>query len=185
MEEELKEQIAFFIEDESYFEKYKSVVPLWDYYLVRLFKFVPKKSKMTTTILVPNSMGEWLPSTGVLDSKAFPLVKVIKVGPDAKRNDIRPGEVYTVPSQEILGDSFNPDYIHMINTFKTPGGKQGSVVNLPDGVPQKIANVEKFWELDMFVLPENYGKLTDEDRLTYLIPSSKFKTRYEFSQHNN
>lgn len=181
MQKELREQIENFIKDESYFPKYKNIVPLWDYYLVRLFKFKPKKSQMTTIIYVPNSQGEWLPSTGVLDEKLFPLIKVIKVGPEAKRDDVKPGDVYTVPSQEILGESFNPDFLHMINTFKTPGGNQGSVVNLPAGVPQKIKNVEKYWELDMFVLPENYGKPTEDDKLTYLIPSSKLKTRYEFS----
>lgn len=179
MKEEYKKQLKKFIEDESYFKDYEGIKPLWDFYLVRVFKFTPEESKMQKTIMVPDAQGNWNPATEVLKSKILPIVKVIRISPDAKSESIKIGGVYTVPTNEILGEDWNPDYMHMINTFKTPGGKQGSVVNLPDGVPQKIPKVEKYWNLNMFVLPKNFGYPTDEDKLTYLIPSSKLKSEYE------
>lgn len=185
LEENFKQSLRDFIEDDSYFPDYKGYIPLGDKVLIRLFKFTPREDLKEhlgkTEILLPGVLdGNWKPKIQALSEKIFPIAKVIRKGMRVNEDFIKEGGVYTVPYEEVLGTQWNPDFLHLVQTFAGKSGNQGKLVNIPEDMPQKLPKMAIEWARYKFSMPDRLGKETEDDKLTFLIPTIKLESIYEF-----
>lgn len=184
LQTEFDKQIEDFAKDESYFADYARYTPRKDKVLVKLFKFTMDDVPVgSTTILMPSQLpserGQWKPSVVTTNEKVYPIVKVIKVGKDVK--DVKVGQMYVVPHADIIGDSFNPEFMFLMNNFVKQGKKMG-LADVPEDMEQRISNLEKNWERYKFSMPDRVGSETSTDKLIYLIPELKLEADYELNQ---
>lgn len=180
LQQDFYNQLNYFLDDTSEQELYKKYTPLKEEILVKLFKFIPERKTETlgkSRILVKSALnGAWKPSDEVKNEKIFPICKVIKVGKGVK-GDIDTGKAYIVPYNDVNGDSWDPDFMFMVQNFAKQG-RQGSMTEIPEGMRQKISNLEKNWERYRFSMPDRLGDETEDDRLVYLIPELKLVAEY-------
>lgn len=185
LEENFVQSLRDFITDDSYFPEYSGYIPLGDKVLIRLFKFTPREDLKgelgTTEILLPGALdGNWKPKSQALSEKIFPIAKVIRKGLRAGDAHIEEGKIYTVPYEEILGTQWNPDFLHLVQTFAGKSGNQGKLVNIPEDMPQRLPKMAIEWARYKFSMPDRLGKETEDDKLTFLIPTIKLESIYAF-----
>lgn len=183
LEENFREELEHFISDTSYFDEYRGFNPLSNKVLVKLFRFTPKdnlkKELGETEILMPGALdGKWKPKTQAMAEKIFPIVKVIKRGMGVIDEFVKEGGVYTVPYEEITGTQWNPDFLHLVNTFGK-SGNQGQLVNIPKDMPQRLPKMAIEWARYKFSMPDRLSKETEDDKLVFLIPTLKLESIYE------
>lgn len=186
LQQEFSEQLKEFASDRSIFDEYKQFTPREKDVIVKVFKFTPSNNKSLGekhVILMKNDMtGEFTPRTVAQKEKIYPIVRLIAVNETVRESlDLEVGALYTVPVEEITGTSFNPEFLHLMQNFAKQG-KQGSFVNVPEDMPQRLPNIEIQWQNYKFPRPDRVGDVTENDRLVFLIPSLKLKTRYELAQ---
>lgn len=183
MQVEYVKALKEFYTDESYFEEFKDCEPLGKEVLVKIFFFQPpkvlasKRALGETELIISSKFDNQLKTTTqALYERYYPIVKVIKKGTDAELEKIKIGELYTVPSVDIEGEQWNPDFLHYMNTFaKADNGKQGVVHTPPDMTP-KIQSIKLTWEKYKFQVP---GSVKESDGSIYLVPHIKLKTPYK------
>lgn len=184
LQKEFDEQLALFATNEDYFADYRKYTPLRKEILVKLFKFTPsdKEGLGDTGLFMVKSeiSGEFKPRTMALSEKIYPIVKVIKVGADIVDSLIKPGKLYTVPWNDVIGTAWNPDFLGMMNGFAKKG-ETGAVINIPADMEQRISNLELTWERYKFSMPDRVRDETKDDKLVYLIPEPKLTSIYEFN----
>lgn len=166
-------------------EEYKGYQPLGDKILVKLFKFSPrdelKEELGKSEIYVQSKLdGSFKPKSIAMSEKIFPIVKVIKKGLGVNNESIEEGGSYTVPYDEVTGEQWNPDFLHLVQTFSGKSGNQGKLVNVPEDMPQKLPKLYIDWVRYKFSMPDRLTKETDEDKLVYLIPSIKLESIYTY-----
>lgn len=110
-----------------------------------------------------------------MNKKTFPIVKIIKVGRDSD-DGFKKGDIVLVPSTDILGDDWNPKFLHIMQYQQSSNMKPV----LPEGMRQRISNVEIKWDKYRFVKPWVLDP-QNQDTLTYLIPQSKVKGYFNVS----
>lgn len=185
LQKDFDEQLKAFIDDNSYFEEYRKFSPLKKEILVKLFKFVPKNKEglgYSGVFMVKNEISnEYKPRTVSLSEKIYPIVKVIKTGVAIDDESISSGKIYTVPWNDVIGTSWNPDFLNLMQTFAKKG-ENGSIANVPADMDQRIPNLEINWERYKFSMPDRVSDETDEDKLVYLIPELKLTSLYEFNK---
>lgn len=144
-------------------------------YLVRLFKMDISSFKGYVTLNYSWSpiLKNWKLSDQKMTEGILPIAKIIAIGKSIDSKKYSVGDIVLVPSCDIIGDDWNPKFLHVMQ-FQQSKGMQPV---LPDGMEQRIPNVEKNWEHYKFVRPW-VPKPTQVDNLTYLIPESKVKGRF-------
>lgn len=174
--EKFEVQLAEFIKDESYFEEYDIVSPMNGDVLVRIMQAsIPKYGRERVTLEQDPNTGEWVPGSEIINTMVINYVKIIRMDPEFDYADkrIQEGAVFSVPAADVIGEEWNPDFLHLVNTFgKT--GDQGKLIHIPDGMRQKIDAIEINWKKYMFIHP-NHLIATPEDKLTYMIPRPKLR----------
>lgn len=177
-EQEFETAKIKFKEDESYFPDFEGCDPIGKEVLVKIFKFQVSEDLASKgffgkeILLVPSKLnGEWVSKTQEKYNRYFPFVKVIKKGNFEELKNIKIGELYIVPSDDVVGDEWNPEFMHLMNTFGKADGKMG-VVHTPHEIPQKLQKIEVHWSRYKFSNP----KSAKDDGLYYLLPYSKIKT---------
>lgn len=183
LQEEFIEAQKQFRDDKSYFKSFESCEILGKEVLVKVFKFVPskelgeKKTFGTTPLMVKSKLnGDLITTTQALYERFYPIVKVIKKGDSPELNNIEEGKLYIVPTDDIVGDDWNPDFLHYMNTFaKAANGKQG-IVHTPEEMHQKIPKIEINWSRYKFNNPMSVE--VDND-CYFIIPYIKLKTQYK------
>lgn len=177
-EREFEEAKIRFKEDESYFEDFEGCDPLGKEVLVKLFKFEISKDLASKgffgkeLLLVPSKLnGEWVTKAQEKYNQFYPFVKVIKKGNFEELKNIKIGGIYIVPSDDVVGEEWNPEFLHLMNTFGKADGKMG-VVHTPQEIPQKLQKIEVHWSRYKFSNP----KSTKDENLYYLLPYNKIKT---------
>lgn len=182
LEQSYTDQLVSFIKDDSYFKFYEKFAPLKEKSLVKLFRYIPPEETGTALLGLSTKMvqsivtGEWSQTTVDLPYIVMPIVKIIKKGRDVKDTELVEGGVYIVAYSDIMGESFNPDFMWMMQNF-AKNGKNG-IVHIPDDMPQKLPNLEKNWERYKFYMPDKLGRPTDDEKMVYLIPENKFDAIY-------
>lgn len=182
MQVEYVKALKDFYSDESYFDEFKDCEPLGKEVLVKIFFFQPPKELASkralgeTELIISSKFDKQLKTTTqALYERYYPVVKVIKKGSDKDLENIKIGELYTVPAVDIEGEQWNPDFLHYMNTFaKVDNGKQG-IVHTPPDMPPKIQSIKLTWDRYKFQVP---GSVKESDGSIYLIPSVKLKTPY-------
>jgi len=188
--EELKEEfnvcINAFAKDRSYFKNYDRYEPLGQEVLVRLFTFKPREDVIKRNplfgehdiwITSPLNQQPIKQSQAILD-KMYPIVMIIKLGKTCDpAKALVEGDLYTIPYDDVVGNSFNPEFLDAMNTYARQGGKS-SLAHLPSDIPQKISNIHKHWERYQFSMPDRFDNPTEDDKLTYLIPDLKIKAKF-------
>lgn len=181
IQEEFYKQLEEFQKDSSA-EDYRRYSPRNQRVLIKLFKFIPKDSQEklgTKSILIKSSLdGSWKPSDVAETERIYPIAKVLKVGKAVEDKDIVEGQLYVLPFDDVMGTSWNPDFLHLMNTFGKKGN-QASLAHIPDDMPQRISNLEREMKRYKFSMPDRIGNETEDDKLVYLIPSSKLEAIYE------
>lgn len=184
---EYNKALTEFIADDTCLTDYASCEPQNREVLVKIFKFVASdelkenKALGTTKMFLPKGLkgGYELGSTAVKD-KFYPVVKIIKVGENAGKQDgknIVQGQTWTVPVMDVDGDDWNPEFLHYMNTFaKAEGSKQG-LVHVPGDMLQKLPRIEIYWDKYIYHNPRLLKH--DEENLVYLIPDIKLKTQFK------
>lgn len=172
--------IKEFYEDNSYFDGFKDCEPFGKEVLVKIFHFTPSRTLANrralgqTSLIISGKFDKELKTTteAVYD-KYYPVVKVIKKGPELPNIEI--GALYAVPAIDVEGKQWNPDFLHYMNTFaRADNGKQG-MVHVPEDMPQKIDSLVLNWDRYRFKMP---GSVEESNGDFYLIPSVKLKTPY-------
>jgi hypothetical protein len=182
LEEDLMKQLADFKADNSILPEYERFNPRSERVLVQVFKFVPSDSSVimgNSPILTVSPLdGRLKPSTISKHEKIFPIVKVLKKGAFSPEW-VEDGALYIVPYNDVVGETWNPDFQFMMQSFsqKKGDGKPG-MVTIPDDMEQKLQKIEVNWERYKFSMPDRIGKETDTDKLVYLIPSLKLEADY-------
>ena len=182
LEQSYTDQLVNFIKDDSYFKYYEKFAPLKEKSLVKLFRFIPPEETGTALLGLSTKMvqsivtGEWSQTAVDLPYIILPIVKIIKKGREVKDTQLVEGGVYIVAYSDIMGESFNPDFMWMMQNF-AKNGKNG-IVHIPDDMPQKIPNIEKNWERYKFYMPDKLGRPSDDEKMVYLIPENKFDAIY-------
>ena len=151
-------------------------------YLVRIFKMDVSKFQDIKT-----NYFDWSPILKKFTLKekqqgitVFPIVKILKLGKRVDPNGnlealglkYNVGDICIVSSHEILGDDWNPAFMSYMGFQEQRA--QGMTPKVPEGLRQRIPNVEKNWDRYQFIRPW-VAKPEEKDYLTYLIPSSKIK----------
>lgn len=176
-------QIKEFKEDNSYEEEYRRFSPRKDKVLVKVFRFTPSDKAFdlgSSPILTISPIdGVLKPSKVSKNEKLFPIVKIIKKGKEASA-DLEEGKLYVVPYNDIVGDTWNPDFQWMMQNFsqKRGDGKPG-LVTIPDDMPQRLNKIDVHWERYKFSMPDRIGDEQSADKLVYLIPELKLEADYE------
>jgi len=183
IEEEFKDYFYKFVYNKLDSTDYENYFPLGDEVLVEIFSFIPSKKSEellgTKHIMVKTKHGEWKPSVVANSEKILPLVRVIRIGNGVTNPRIAVGQVYTVSPDEVLSEEWNPDFLHLANTFARAPGSQGKLVNVPDEMPQKLPALDKNWQKYRFVKADTMEDRSEKDRYIYLIPTLKLKTLYK------
>lgn len=180
LEKDLKNQLRQFKNAKE--KNYESYRFYRDRCLVKVFKFKPSDETVQmsqSAIMIQSPLnGEWRTSYEVNNEKLFPIVKVIKKGSEAP-DWVKEGNLYTVPYNDVVGDTWNPDFQWMMQNFakKNNKGKPG-IVTIPDDMEQRIPKLDVHWERYKFSMPDRIGKEEEEDKIVYLIPSLKLEADY-------
>lgn len=145
-------------------------------YLVRIFKMDVSEFKNFVSLEY-----EWSPikqnyklKDVPMTENTFPIVKILAVGEGVKSDKYQVGDVCLVPSTDIIGEDWNPKFLHIMQFQDSKGMKP----KIPKGMRQTIPNVEVNWERYKFVRPW-LPEPEEKDHLTYLIPEAKIRGRYK------
>lgn len=171
-QQQVDKQLKQFSNNKDYVEKYKNDEVLHKDVIVRIFKFVPE-TEIKKSILIPDDNGEFKPSSVVIEVRYFPLVQILNVGRDCD-GKYEIGGVYTVPEHEIAGDDWNPQYLHLMQSFQMQG-KQ--LVHVPENMKQKLPNVQINWNRYLYEKTWEAVDSKEREAEVYLIPESKLRTR--------
>lgn len=150
-----------------------------DYYLVRVFSMDVSQFSDYKTLEYEWSrvLKQWKLTDKQLKNNTFPIVKILKVargfGKD-NPNKYNEGDVCIVPGDDIVGDDWNPKFLHVMQFQNS----QNMTPVLPDGMSQRIPKIQITWNKYLFVRPWKIEP-EYEDRLTYLIPSTLIKGEYK------
>lgn len=183
LEKEFEERLRDFVEDDSHIETYRRFKPRGDRVLVKVFKFVPSDPKLkagekSPILTVSKLDGTLKPAMVARHEKFFPIVKILKIGSNVS-SDIKVGNLYVVPHNDVVGEKWNPDFQWMMQNFsKKRGDGKPSVVTIPDDMPQKLLAIDVQWERYKFSMPDRLGDETNDDKLVYLIPTLKIEADY-------
>ena len=182
LQDDLYDQLTTLKKDDSHETKYRRFKPRRDRVLVQVFKFVPSDSTVEfgrSTILVKSPLdGVLKPSSIAQNERIFPIVKVLKKG-DESPDWVKEGELYTVPYNDVVGETWNPEFQWMMQNFsQKKGDGKPSVVTIPDDMPQKLSKLDVQWERYKFSMPDQVGEEVVEDKLVFLIPSLKIEADY-------
>jgi hypothetical protein len=182
LQKDLLKQLKEFKETDLDANKYSHYTLRRDKVLVRVFKFVPtSKAVMSKSVILTVSPldGVFKPSAVAQHEKLYPIVKIIDVGAEAP-DWIKKGELYTVPFNDVVGDTWNPDFQWMMQNFgkKNNDGDKPGMVTIPDDMEQRIPKLDVNWERYKFSMPDRIGDELEEDKLVYLIPSLKIEADY-------
>jgi len=157
---------------EDHGSEYEGIEFDHDDYLVRIFKMDVSGFKGFITLEYEWSV--YLKNFKLKDKPAtenlFPIVKILKKGQGIKSDKYKEGDVVLVPSNDILGEDWNPKFIQVMQYQDSRNMKPV----LPEGMRQSIPNVEKNWDRYKFVRPW-VPKPEEIDHLTYLIPETKVR----------
>lgn len=182
LQKDMFEQLARFKEADEHTAKYARFVPRRDKILVQVFKFVPSDSNVklgkSSILMVSPLDGKLKPSSVAKAEKIFPIIKVLKKGHEAP-DWVEVGALYTVPWNDVVGETWNPDFQWMMQNFskKSNDGKP-SMVTIPEDMPQKLSKLDVQWERYKFSMPDSIGEEASEDKLVYLIPTMKIEADY-------
>ena len=182
MQKEFDVKLKEFAEKDHKSE-YERFTPMGDKVIISLFKFQPSSELQSelgqSEILVQSQLdGKFKPKTVALSEKIFPIAKVIKRGCNVTNELIKEGQLYTVPYEEVTGEQWNPDFLHLVQTFSGKSGNQGKLVNIPEDMPQKLPKLYIDWVRYKFSMPDRLQDETDTDKLVYIVPSLKLETMY-------
>lgn len=190
LERQFRQQLSDFATDESYFSEYDRFTPIGAVAVVKLFNFEPdlKGGLGSTKLYLPSPLtGEYRQQEATVRNRIFPIVKVIKLGignwgeenSTIPREALKEGGIYVVPYTDVIGEQWNPDFLHLVNTFAGAGGKQGKLVNTPQGMPQKITNLSQRWGMYEFSMPDQLFVNEEEVKLIYQVPVIKLRSIYQ------
>jgi len=182
LQEDLYNQLEELVKDNSHKKTYEKYVPRKDKILVKVFKFIPSDKDVklgnSPILMISNLDGTLKPSSVAKNEKLFPIVKVLKVGSDVD-DWVKEGQLYIVPWNDIVGETWNPDFQWMMQNFSQKRGDgKPSVVTIPDDMPQKLLKIDVNWERYKFSMPDRIGDEDEEDKLVYLIPQLKLEADY-------
>ena len=165
LEDQFKEQLDEFLTGEDDYSKYSKYEPIGPKVLVKLFKFTPMEAddalgKQMIMVPDPLNRGKYKPSTVALNEKIFPIVKVIRKGSgdwgasSVAKDSVKVGDAYVVPYNDVVGMKINPDFLHMMQTYKGKTGSQGSLIKVTDemDVPQNLPALDINWARYKFSL---------------------------------
>lgn len=181
LEQEKQDQLKVFVNDMSL--GYTNFTPRNKRVLVKIFQFKPSvRSRLDQGLFMVKSDidQQWRPRTLAISEKLYPIVKVLRMA-NGCEPDVQVGKIYTVNVDDITGTSWNPEFLHALQTFAGKSGTQGSFTNVPENMPQRLPNIQIHWQKYKFGTPDRAGLPTEEDELIYLIPESELKTIYEFN----
>lgn len=175
LQAEFYEQLsAFLMIDES---DYDSITPLQDKVLVRLFEFKPKSDAVgTSAIYVPNLEGKWVKSEEAKYQSIYPIVKIVR----SDDEDYPVGKLFVVSRDEVVGEDWNPEFLHLVNTYQQQGNK-GGMIKAPEEMRQKIPRLEKNWARYHFGCVDQVAQQEESDDYIFLIPKLKMIAQYEYS----
>lgn len=156
--------------------------PRRDKVLVEVFKFIPtdESVSMGKSVLfgISELDGTLKPLSVIKNEKIFPIVKVLKKGTESP-DWIEEGSLYIVPYNDVVGETWNPDFQWMMQNFsQKKGDGKPSVVTIPEDMPQKLPKLDVNWERYKFSMPDRLGDEDEGDKLVYLIPSLKIEADY-------
>lgn len=185
------EQFDAFAKDDE-FGEYDRFTPIGAKVLVKLFKFSPEdpgESLGKQAIVIPDASGNLKPQAVALHEKVFPIVKVIKKGigdwgqSQVSKEDVQEGGLYIVPTNDVVGMKTNPEFLHMLQTYKGKQGSQGALIKVTDemNIPQNLPKLDIVWERYKFSMPDRLGEETEDDKLVFLIPAQKLEAKYELT----
>ncbi len=186
-EEDLKaEELKVKIEAERFSQEFRRQFTEWaaidhsvDYeglsfdhadYLVRIFSMDVKGFEGFITLEYEWShiIGKFKIKDKPATENVFPIVKILKIGEGVKSTKHKVGDIVLVPSNEILGEDWNPKFLHYMQ-FQDSKGMNPV---LPEGMKQSVPNVQKNWDRFMFIRPW-VPQPEEQDKLTYLIPEGR------------
>lgn len=184
IEKEFEDALKSFLNSPIEGDEYSKYTPIGDEVLIRLFRFSASDkigANLGSEMILTQSPldGSWKPSKVSSSEKVFPLVKIIRVGLGVTK-DLKEGDICTVPPEDVYGKTWNPDFLHLANTFAGKGGgAQGKLLNIPADMPQQIPSMEKNWSSYKFMKADVLGEVDEFDKLTFLVPTIKLKTLYK------
>lgn len=161
-----------FIKDESYFENFKNIDIVQGDVLVRLCVIVPPEDK-AGNIILQDEKGNFKKASQLLDTTYLPVVKVIKKGGTVENDKIEVGACYTVPPNEIMGDTTNPEFIHA-QQFKSEGQ---AALKLTKDIKPRLPKLVVNWGKYVFHNPWNFEEDERIDNEVFLIPWNKLKMK--------
>ena len=155
IEQDFNKKLRTFIEDKELPKAYANYTPIGDEVMIKLFKFIPsEQKKKKSSILMPGGIsGDFKEHTAAAHEKILPIAKILRIGLGVKR-ELKAGDICTVAPDDIMGKDWNPDFIHLMNSFVKEEGKQGKLANVPKGMPQEIPKLEKNWARYRFIRPD-------------------------------
>lgn len=144
-------------------------------YLIRIFKMDISKFKKFVTLNYVWSpiMRTWKLEDAQMNEGIFAVAKIVAIGSGIENTDYSVGDIVLLPSTDIVGEDWNPKFLHVMQFQQS----KGMAPVLPEGMRQRIPNVEIKWANYKFVRP--WIPVPEEsDELTYLIPESKVKGKF-------
>lgn len=169
--DEFFKQLKKFATEDIYSE-YDYLTIEGDEYLVRLFEMQTAGFDGDPSMLYMFSefKKEWVLRDKKSIKRVFPIVRIILAG--EKANDYNEGDIVFVPVNDVSGETWNPEFMHLLQFSKS----QGMAPIVPEGMRQRIPNVEVKWDNYRFQRPW-VEKPEEQDFLTYIIPGLKIKGR--------
>lgn len=181
MNESYTDQLEAFKSDKSYFSKYPEKITKKEHALVRFFNYNPntgvdltkEQKKFRESLIVPGSKpGDKESSAAkVLNVQVINMAKVIKAGPDSK---FKAGDIVSISYEKVRGEHKNPE---MELYLKSLSMKGDAAPIPPADTRPTIPNIERHMARYMYK-DINTVDVTEEDRLTYLIPDLELWSKY-------
>jgi hypothetical protein len=145
------------------------------YAIIRLLTQPQKTAKAESAVLMPDGKGGYVPSDQVANVgyKVIPLALVLVSEDESKR----PGDIYTVPANEVTGVMINPKWEAMrMQELRATGGMTREATD-DDSTRKWSLNLDEYWGRYLFPLPYN-EEFTKEDKHTFRVPLLKLQSKY-------
>ena len=145
------------------------------YAIIRLLTQDTKKQEATSAVLMPDGKGGFVPSDQVanIGYKVIPLALILV----SEDEDKVPGDIYTVPANEVTGVMINPKWEAMrLQELKATGGMTREATD-DDSTRKWSLNLDEYWGRYLFPLPYN-EEFTKDDKHTFRVPLLKLQSKY-------